>query len=163
MVFPPRQTQSIRPINTPSNHLPTQRFNQSHMSNLPGNAPQGKISLSSLANKGIDGLSKTLNNVQQVLKVVESTAPLIEQYGPMVKNLPAIYKMFKSLKEFEDIDGEGEQSDLSESFSFDNEEVSSDWSESFSNNDKEESISVEENEEIIKEKSNGQSIPKLFI
>ncbi|HLR51336.1 MAG TPA: VrrA/YqfQ family protein [Candidatus Avamphibacillus sp.] len=161
MVFPPPQ--SVRPINISPNHFPAQNFNQSHLSNLPGNAPQGKISLSNLANKGIGGLSKTLTNVQQVLKVVESTAPLIEQYGPMVKNLPAIFKMIKSLKEFEDMDEEAEGSDLFESSTFNNEELSSDWSESFLNNEEEESISIGDDEENIKEKSNGQSIPKLFI
>ncbi|HLR66269.1 VrrA/YqfQ family protein [Virgibacillus alimentarius] len=55
-----------------------------------------------LMQKGVGGLSKTLNNVQQVLGVVQSTAPIVQQYGPMVKNLPAMYRMLKAFKEVED-------------------------------------------------------------
>ncbi|MFC3038884.1 VrrA/YqfQ family protein [Virgibacillus xinjiangensis] len=53
-------------------------------------------------NKGVEGLSKTLGNVEQVLKVVQSAAPIVQEYGPMVKNLPAMYRMMKAIKEIED-------------------------------------------------------------
>lgn len=61
-------------------------------------------SLTSMANKGINGLSKTLGNVQQIIRVVHSAAPVIQQYGPMVKNLPAMYRMMKAMKDINDDD-----------------------------------------------------------
>lgn len=58
--------------------------------------------ISSFATKGADGLSKTLGNVQQVLKVIQTTAPIVQQYGPMIKNLPALYRMMKAVNEIDD-------------------------------------------------------------
>lgn len=106
MVFPQRRLNHTSYPSPPrvGRRLPVQNSNQSTILNMIQNPSQTKGSLASLTNKGIDGLSKTLTNVQQVLKVIESTAPIIEQYGPMVKNLPAMYKIIKSLKEYEDLD-----------------------------------------------------------
>lgn len=67
-------------------------------------------SVTSLTNRGVNGLSKTLTNVEQVLKVVQSAAPIVQEYGPMVKNLPAMYRMMKAIKDMdnENIDESGE-------------------------------------------------------
>ncbi|GAB3066356.1 VrrA/YqfQ family protein [Virgibacillus ainsalahensis] len=67
-----------------------------------------------LMNRGVDGVSKTLNNVQQVLKVVQTTAPIIEEYGPMVKNLPAMYRMMKAFKEIENTSDMPDTNDIPE-------------------------------------------------
>lgn len=58
--------------------------------------------------RGAGGLSLTLDNVQQVLKVVQSAAPMIQEYGPIVKNIPALYRMMKAMKDVEDTDDEEE-------------------------------------------------------
>ncbi|KOO44116.1 hypothetical protein AMD01_14230 [Priestia koreensis] len=43
-------------------------------------------------------LSSMLGNVQGVMKTAESFLPMVQQYGPMVKNLPAMYKIYQALK-----------------------------------------------------------------
>lgn len=64
-------------------------------------------------NKGITGISKTLEHLQQVLKTVEYTAPVIQEYGPMVKNLPAMYRMVKAFNKMEESSEEKEEIDHS--------------------------------------------------
>lgn len=49
------------------------------------------------------GLTNTLSNIQQVLKMAQSVTPIVQQYGPMVKNLPT---MLSLLKAFQEVDGE---------------------------------------------------------
>lgn len=58
--------------------------------------------ITTMATKGASGLSKTLGNVQQVLKVIETTAPIVQEYGPMIKNLPSLYRMMKTVNELDD-------------------------------------------------------------
>lgn len=53
-------------------------------------------------NKGMDGLTTILGYTQQFLRVVETTTPIIQEYGPMIKNLPAMYRMFKAFKDIND-------------------------------------------------------------
>lgn len=163
MVFQTRQ------FNQPMNYgrfeqphqIPAQRFNGFQQDYLPAaiqNTSSVKSSISNLATKGVGGLSKTLTNVQQVLKVIESTAPLIEQYGPMVKNLPAMYRMLKTFKEFENMDDTPENDALPEP------ESSEELVESEAPIEK--SIPSVESDNIIEYKrprKDGQSTPKLFI
>src|SRR5690625_2003681 len=98
MIFPTRQ--------------PPNQFNHIHhvpmnrMINRPPANPSGIQQLiqrftnpnaggTSLTTKGINGISNTLNNVQQVLKVIQSATPNVQVYGPLIKNLPVMYKMYK--------------------------------------------------------------------
>ncbi|MDF2859395.1 MAG: hypothetical protein K0Q87_5246 [Neobacillus sp.] len=46
-----------------------------------------------------NGLSGFLNNTQQVLQTAQSLGPMIQQYGPIVKNLPAMWRLYKGLKD----------------------------------------------------------------
>nr|WP_263325702.1 YqfQ family protein [Neobacillus sp. Marseille-Q6967] len=46
-----------------------------------------------------DKVSGFLNNTQQVLKTAQSIGPMIQQYGPIVKNLPAMWRLYKGLKD----------------------------------------------------------------
>lgn len=99
-----------------------------------------------LINKGVGGLSSTLNNVQQVLKVVQSTAPIVQEYGPMVKNLPSMYRMMKAFKDLES-------------------------DEKVSTNDKQEETKEKQKDKMAKSQpdmpnrhdTSGDSKPKLFI
>lgn len=63
---------------------------------------QSESNLSTLTKQGAGGLSKTLGNIQQVLHLVQTAAPVIEEYGPMIKNLPSLYKMMKIMNEAEE-------------------------------------------------------------
>lgn len=93
--------------------------------------------------RGGGGLSLTLDNVQQVLKVVQSTAPMIQEYGPIVKNIPALYRMMKAMKNVEDTDEEGE--------THNNQTITK------------ESTTTKEKVAEAPKKLAGQSTPKLFI
>ena len=99
-----------------------------------------------MATKGVDGLSKTLNGVQQMLRVVDTAAPIVKQYGPLVRNLPAMYRMMKAFKDLEST-GESKDSGELESLSL----------ESFSSSEPH-----YESESSVKRTKDGQSIPKLF-
>ncbi|WP_188453917.1 VrrA/YqfQ family protein [Virgibacillus oceani] len=99
--------------------------------------------------RAVGGLSGTINNVQQVLKVVQSTAPIVQQYGPMVKNLPKMYRLMKALKE----DDDDEQ----------NIDTDSQVNESIDLN--EESIQIDDHKVNIKSDKSRQGLskPKLYI
>src|SRR5690625_3123067 len=122
MVFRPRPSNQIppghRPLRPMGNNLPAPTQGAG---NIIEQFKQAKPALTDIASKGIGGMSKTLNNVQQVLRVVETTAPLIRQYGPLVKNLPAMLKMMKALYDADNF----ETGDSLESGEL-NQEVSSD-------------------------------------
>ena len=113
MIFPHRQTQRPTPPfhhrqpMDPRQHqrMPNQRAG---IGQLLQNLTNNRQSMAVMANKGVNGLSKTLGHVQNVMQVVQSAAPVVEQYGPMVKNIPAMYRMMKAFKE---ADGEGDTSE----------------------------------------------------
>lgn len=44
-------------------------------------------------------LTSMLNNTQRVLQAAESFSPLVQQYGPLVKNIPAMWKLYRGLKD----------------------------------------------------------------
>ena len=43
-----------------------------------------------------------LNNTQRVLQAAEQFTPMIQQYGPIVKNLPSIWKIMRAFKSSDD-------------------------------------------------------------
>lgn len=109
MVYPimPQQRGHLQPR---GNYVGNSRF-PSHI-NRPAN-PNGvqrlfknlsnrNSSIGTLATKGLGDISKTLSNVDQVIKVVKSATPIVQEYGPMVKNLPAMYRMVKAFSQIED-------------------------------------------------------------
>ncbi len=46
--------------------------------------------------KNPEGLNTMLNNTQRVLQAAEQFTPMIQQYGPIVKNLPSIWKLMRA-------------------------------------------------------------------
>lgn len=126
---------------------------------------------------GGGGFTKTLGNIQQVLNVAQSATPMIQQYGPMVKNLPTMISMLKALNESDD----EEETDQSENADGLENEIQKEQSEE----DVDESIEltnkskIKESEENINKidtdvkpkkkripkvsKKTGPSQPKLFI
>src|SRR5699024_2589699 len=104
MVFPPLSNENTGLTQFYSNRNMLQQpqhyiQNPQDTGNILTRLNQAKPALTEISTKGIGGISKTLNNIQQELKVVETTTTLIQQYGPMVKNLPAMLKMIKALNE----------------------------------------------------------------
>lgn len=121
MVFPvqhrPHQHRQMNPHSSPS-QLPSRQDNQPPRNHQLQRMIQGitgsNASVGSIATKGVNGLSKTIQNVQQVLNVVQSATPIVQEYGPMVKNLPAMYRMVKAFKDIEDTPEDVEQNNSSD-------------------------------------------------
>jgi hypothetical protein len=63
---------------------------------LNGSGGVGSI-LQTLSNP--ESLTGFLNNTQQVLRTAQSIGPMIQQYGPIVKNLPMMWKLYKGFKD----------------------------------------------------------------
>lgn len=55
-------------------------------------------------NRGVNGLSRTLGSAEQVIKVVQSTTPYIEEYAPVVKNLPAMFRLVRAFNKISKMD-----------------------------------------------------------
>lgn len=43
-----------------------------------------------------------LTNVQKMLGIAQNVMPMVQQYGPLVRNLPAMMKIWKELKTTDD-------------------------------------------------------------
>ncbi|MGZ0086415.1 VrrA/YqfQ family protein [Caldibacillus thermoamylovorans] len=59
---------------------------------LPGAAPTAAAT-----NTG-GGLIGMLNNVQKMLGIAQNVMPMVQQYGPLIRNLPAMIRIFRELK-----------------------------------------------------------------
>ncbi len=66
------------------------------MQNAGRAAAGGGSLLQSLTNPS--GISGLLNNTQQIIRTAQTIGPMIQQYGPIVKNLPAMWKLYRGLK-----------------------------------------------------------------
>ncbi|WP_230130525.1 YqfQ family protein [Bacillus sp. CECT 9360] len=51
--------------------------------------------------KSTASLTSVLANTQKVLSAAEQIGPMVHQYGPIIKNLPAMWKMYRSMKDTE--------------------------------------------------------------
>jgi YqfQ-like protein len=60
-------------------------------------AASGGGLLKSLTNPGT--INSFLTNTQKVLSTAQQVGPLVNQYGPIVKNLPMMWKLYRGLKD----------------------------------------------------------------
>lgn len=74
----------------------------------PQQAAQGGGLLKSLTNPG--NINAFLTNTQKVLNTAQQVGPLVNQYGPMVKNLPMMWKLYRGLKDAPEFKGEHDES-----------------------------------------------------
>lgn len=81
------------------------------MQNAGRAATGGGSFLQNLTNPS--GLSGILNNTQQVIKTAQTIGPMIQQYGPIVRNLPAMWKIYRGFKNAS-ADSEDEKSETNE-------------------------------------------------
>ncbi|TDQ40332.1 VrrA/YqfQ family protein [Aureibacillus halotolerans] len=114
---------------------------------------------------GGGGIEGAMGNMQNMLKLAESAAPIVkqaQQYGPMLKNLPAMFKMMKA---FTDMKGSGDETATEESG---NQEPSvsattaKKTKEPLSNSDNE-SVSQFSYEEEYSKEVEKPSTPKLYV
>ena len=60
-------------------------------------AARGGGLLKSLTNPGT--INSFLTNTQKVLNTAQQVGPLVNQYGPIVKNIPMMWKLYRGLKD----------------------------------------------------------------
>lgn len=56
----------------------------------------GQPSVQNLLNP--ESIGRFLGQTQQVLRTAQQTIPLIQQYGPLIRNLPALWKLYQGFK-----------------------------------------------------------------
>ncbi|WP_239421762.1 YqfQ family protein [Bacillus sp. CGMCC 1.16541] len=66
----------------------------------PGTSTSMLSNLQNLANPS--SISSMMGNIQRVLKVAESMGPMVQQYGPLVRNLPSLIKVYQALRTSDD-------------------------------------------------------------
>ncbi|WP_409301721.1 VrrA/YqfQ family protein [Peribacillus sp. SCS-155] len=64
----------------------------------PSQRAAGAVQALSQAPTSKASLSSILANTQKVLNAAEQFGPMVQQYGPVVKNLPAMWKIYRGLK-----------------------------------------------------------------
>ncbi|WP_338470272.1 VrrA/YqfQ family protein [Niallia sp. XMNu-256] len=58
-------------------------------------------------------INNFLTNTQKVLNTANQVGPLVHQYGPVVKNLPMMWKLYRGLKDAPEFNGEQDESSSS--------------------------------------------------
>lgn len=66
--------------------------------------------LKTLTNPGT--INSFLTNTQKVLSTAQQVGPLVNQYGPIVKNLPMMWKLYRGLKDAPDFNENQEPSSV---------------------------------------------------
>ncbi|MEH6994492.1 VrrA/YqfQ family protein [Neobacillus drentensis] len=104
-----------------------------------------------------NSLTGFLNNTQQVLNSVQSITPMIQQYGPLVKNIPMMWKLYKG---FKDLPTEEQSEESTPDTHLMAEESVSSPAEPKKMPKKKKVI---QSERVEEKRPNGPSIPKLYI
>ncbi|WP_226034750.1 YqfQ family protein [Aquibacillus saliphilus] len=117
----------------------------------------GAVTSTATTGSGVTGM---LGNVQQLLKMAQSAGPVIQQYGPMAKNLPMMFKMLKAFNEDDESDDTAEtiKSDQTEEDKNNKVEINKENINKIETDTKRKRV-VDKKKEI----SSGISTPKLFI
>ncbi|PAF19525.1 VrrA/YqfQ family protein [Terribacillus saccharophilus] len=102
-----------------------------------------------------------LNHTQSALRAAESFMPMVQEYGPMVKNLPSMLKMMKALKDINFDDDDEEPASETEAKNKDEEKDKS-------NEDDKTLTSISKDEKAPskqkpKKSGSGESLPKMYI
>ncbi|WP_449537001.1 VrrA/YqfQ family protein [Ferdinandcohnia sp. Marseille-Q9671] len=101
--------------------------------------------LQNLANPS--NISAVVGNIQKTLKMAESVVPVVQQYGPLMKNIPAMIKMYSAIK------NAGNETE---------EETDSIPISDITSNDFNDGTETKESDKP-KATSSGKSVPKLYI
>lgn len=107
-----------------------------------------------------------LSNTQKVLNTASQVGPMIQQYGPLVRNLPAMWKIYKGFKDAAKTDDNSNENLESSSFeesgdkNLKTEKKNQKQNNKMSTTSKRQSLSVSPSK--IRE-DKGKSVPKLYI
>lgn len=116
---------------------------------------------------GLGGLANFLNNTQQVIKTAQTIGPMVQQYGPIIRNLPAMWKLYRGLKNVPDQPEKETESPAKERKK--QPKTANERSESSSEREEKQTLnkrnylSQRKENEAIGESKKGASIPKLYI
>jgi hypothetical protein len=121
--------------------------------------------LQSLSNPA--GITGFLNNTQNVLKTAQSFGPMIQQYGPIVKNLPAMWRLYRGFKNASNSSEEKTEEMSSKKVAVLEESSGNEPKAIKSTGNKKITTKKKNNQQPITQKENrprkGSSIPKLYI
>jgi YqfQ-like protein len=114
-----------------------------------------------------EGISGFLNNTQQVIKTAQTIGPMIQQYGPIVKNLPVMWKLYRGFKDLPSAESTEENTADSVSDSEDTpvivDAVDSEEETTPKKALRKKQAKTEESVEENPQKQRGNSVPKLYI
>ncbi|WBL13837.1 VrrA/YqfQ family protein [Sutcliffiella sp. NC1] len=139
--------------------------NMSAMGQLanPSNVAGAGNAIQQFANP--NNLTGLLTNVQKALKTAESVVPMVQQYGPLVRNLPAMWKLYSEFKATDNNDSENtnetETEEPKNNEGEGTEKKESSDQESKSEHKKETTESSQSKEQ--KKNNRGTSTPKLYL
>ncbi|CAG9619335.1 YqfQ family protein [Sutcliffiella rhizosphaerae] len=125
--------------------------------------------LGQLANAGTlqqlvnpNNLTGMLGNVQKALKMAEGVMPMVQQYGPLVRNVPAMLKLYSELKNVDDAEEESEkEEEVKDSKEDASEEASTE--KKVPKKKKKRVTKKPESTEAAEDKPKGTPAPKLYI
>ncbi|WP_407272789.1 VrrA/YqfQ family protein [Radiobacillus sp. PE A8.2] len=108
------------------------------------------------------GITGWLGNAQKMLQMAQSAAPIVQQYGPMVKNLP---NMIQMLKAFNEVNAEDDTDEEIESEEVEKQKVKvkKENLNKIEAYEKKAAKAKPQKKVAKKSLSNGESTPKLFI
>ncbi|UAL49600.1 YqfQ family protein [Sutcliffiella horikoshii] len=126
--------------------------------------------LGQLANAGTlqqlinpNNLTGMLGNVQKALKMAEGVMPMVQQYGPLVRNMPAMLKLYNELKNVDDDDETDNESTEESPEGTKTGEVESDSAAESNTKKKIKKKKAKPKATEDEEKPAGSSAPKLYI
>lgn len=71
----------------------------------------GLMSLLKKLNPVNGNFSQTLDQIHQVIKMTQSVTPKLQEYAPLIKNIPAMLELMKEFDESDENNGSTEQDD----------------------------------------------------
>lgn len=146
-----------------------QGFNSTARAAAQGQPGAGSV-LKSLGNP--DTINTFLANTQNVINTAQKFGPLIEQYGPLIKNLPSMWKLYRGIKssdsqsEVENETKKNEKTAGGQDFEKRRQDRKVSHEKSKDNLGQKRTESTEEissSGNKVKKEGKGESIPKLFI
>lgn len=112
--FSNQQTRAMMPPWSSNQPIAQQAFQQTASPGLLSDtsSSSGLLGMLKKLNPSGGGLFETLDKIQGFLKMSQSIAPKIQEYGPLIKNLPTMLALMKEFNEEEDSeDSTDKQSD----------------------------------------------------
>jgi hypothetical protein len=101
-------------------------------------------------------LNGFLTNTQKVLNTAQQFGPMIQQYGPIVRNLPSMWKLYRGLKDLPDADEQNTEQEM-------NDTTEKKKKPKKSKNAASSSPTQKPKKTVKKQSNNSSSSPKLFI